>query len=107
MFFRQKLGEDQKKRKKKVFAENWSVFFAEIGEDQKKKGLRRRLKCFFFWITIPAEFGAIFDRTFVGLFLLIIQRSNLDRRRLNLNGGTLSLNGGTLNLDVPPVPPTI
>ena len=31
------LNEDQKKKGKKVFAENWSVFFLKLGEDQKKR----------------------------------------------------------------------
>ena len=60
MFFRRKLAEDQKKRS----SPKTEVFFRrKLGEDQKKKGLGRKLKCFCFEITIPAEFRAIFDRT--------------------------------------------
>ena len=53
------------KPKNKGFAESLKtdVFcHRQLGEDEKK-GLRRNLKCVFVWITIPAEFGAIFDRT--------------------------------------------
>ena len=80
VFFRRKLGADQKKKvfakievlfcrklgvdqKKKAFAKIEVLFRRKLGEDHKKKGLCRNLKHFFFRITIPAEFGAIFDRT--------------------------------------------
>ena len=66
-------------KKKKVVAEIQGLFQAEIknlkgfsGQKlvmSKKKGFRRRLKCFFFCITIPAVFGAIFDWTLFAFFL--------------------------------------
>ena len=63
VFFRWKLGEEQKK---KVFAETRSVFSSE--------SLFRGI-----WCCIRPDF--------VGLFPLINQRSNLDGGRLNLDGG--------------------
>ena len=82
VFFRWKLGEDQKKRKKKVFAETWSVFLL----NRYFRGI---------WCCIR--------RDFVGLFPLINQLSNLDGGRLNLDKGTLKLDGGTR--PPPPSPP--
>ena len=82
VFFRWKLGEEQKK---KVFAETRSVFSSE--------SLFRGI-----WCCIRPDF--------VGLFPLINQRSNLDGGRLNLDGGgTLNLDGGTLKLDGGTRPP--
>ena len=80
------------------------IFCRKLGADPEKS-LRRRLKCFFFCIIIPAKIGAIYDRTFYVCFFSSISDS-LDGGTLKSRWGTLNLNGGTLNLDAsPPVPP--
>ena len=78
--------------KKKVFAENWSIFSLKSGEDQKKKVFTA------IWDYIRPEFV----RFIRAGWLLIVSSSSakiLVSRRLNLDGGTLNLDGGTLNLD--------
>ena len=60
----------------------------------KKKGLRRKLKCF-----LP-KLGEE-----LGLFHLTIQRSNLDGGTPKSRWGTLNLNGGKLTLDGGTRPP--
>ena len=74
-----------------VFAENLSVFSLKLG-------LRRQLKCFNWNSVLYSEFPAVIRYyilpEFVGLFRLIIQRSNLDGGHLNLDGGKLNLDGG-------------
>ena len=75
-----KLNEHQKKRSSpeiEVF-----FFLTKLGEDQKK-GLRRKLKCFF------AKIGWR-----IRSFHLIIQRSNLDGETPKSRWGTLNLDGG-------------
>ena len=81
------------RNKKKVFAGNLSQFFRKSGEDQKK-GLRRKLLLFY-----PKLGGGL------GLFRLIIQRSNLDGGTPKSRWGTLNLDGGTLTLDGGTRPP--
>ena len=82
-----------KHQEKKSSPEIEVFFLPKLGEDpSKKKGFRRKLKCFF---------------SELGLFCLIIQSAqismgghlNLDGGTLNLAGGTLTLDGGTLTLD--------
>ena len=95
------LNKDQKRKKS---SQKTEVFFRrKIGEDQKKRS-SPTVEVFFylnhysrgFWCDIPLDF--------VGLFPLIIQRSKLDGGHLNLDGETLNLDEGTLNLDASPRP---
>ena len=94
MIFQWKLGDIHKK---KVFAQIQRLFLAEIKNltafflpktgDLQKKGLR--LKCFFVYITVPAEFGAIFDWTLYVFFLSSTNAQIWMGGRLNLDGGCI------------------
>ena len=89
------------KTKKKVFAENWSVFSPKSGEDQKKKVVIA------IWDYIRPEFVGFIRAG----WLLIVSSSSFQISmggRLNLDGGMLTLDGGHANSrwgDVSPVSP--
>ena len=64
-------------------------FLPKLGEDQNKKRSSPEIE-----VVFRQKLGEE-----LGLFRLIIQRSNLDGGHLNLDGGTLNLDGGMLTLD--------
>ena len=61
-----------------------AFFSLKLGEDQKKGVFAEN------WSGFSPKL-----REELGLFRLIIQRSNLDGGALNLDGGTLTFDGGT------------
>ena len=71
------------KTKKKVFAENWSVFSPKSVKDQKKRS--------------SPQFGTIWLGFIRAGWLLFVSSSSSQISmggRLNLDGGTLTLDGG-------------
>ena len=69
--------------------QKFNSFFLPKTGDLQKKGLR--LKCFFVYITVPVEFGAIFDWTLYVFFLSSTSAQIWMGGRLNLDGGCIPL----------------
>ena len=91
VIFQWKLGDIHKKKglcpNSKVFSgrnQKFNSFFLPKTGDLQKKGLR--LKCFFVYIIVPAEFGAIFDWTLYVFFLSSTSAQIWMGGRLNLDG---------------------
>ena len=90
---------------RKYFSEDCVIPSPKLNEHREKKGLRRKLKCFFAKIRWRqkkkkkdlAENWSGFSPKLseeLGLFCLIIQRSNLDEGTPKFRWGALNLDGG-------------